>query len=190
MNKYGNIAGYHDPEGTLVTMKVLSTLLSQEVECCSWHNDTCDSLMVKEYGLLVRLPIIINGADSISEGGFLICLMHDYESEDVQVECGDLHQVVEYIKQYKLDSYNKVLGYVLEELDALKVGGERYYVDHAEMSRKEVMRMEACLALGYDWEQDDAALFYFAKATQEEIYMYMINVVLPRLIIDPNDVGY
>jgi hypothetical protein len=165
MNQYGNKAGFHNAEKTLEIMTSLNVLIKPEIECCSWHNDTCDSLFVKEFGLLLRLPVQVKSETSNPDSTFLLCLMHDYESEDVQVEFTSLDQVAKYLNHYKLDSYSKILGYVLEEFDALKTGGERYYIDHQEMSRKEVARMEACLALGYDWEQDDAALFYFAKAT-------------------------
>lgn len=35
---------------------------------------------------------------------------------------------------------------------------------------------------GYNWEQDDAALHYFAKATQPEIYLYYLEVIIPALL--------
>ena len=35
---------------------------------------------------------------------------------------------------------------------------------------------------GYDWEQDEDASNYFAKATWEEIQKYCLEVIIPKIV--------
>lgn len=56
MNRYGNEVGYHSPELTKINKAAFESVMSLEFNCCSWHNDTVDSISNDELNIQIFLP--------------------------------------------------------------------------------------------------------------------------------------
>jgi len=100
MNRYNNVAGYHNPRKTIKDLSRINALCKHKFVDASWHNDACDNVYNEEHAIYIFIPNSKKSNLDNEEFNTYTVQKDDpvfFDDNETVFESDNLHEVIKFI---------------------------------------------------------------------------------------------